>query len=478
MIVTLDGRIRLADCPPALRRSLMERLTIPNPAYQKARAMGLPTWNIPKELMLYQVDNNELILPRGMAMDIWRQRPRGTVKRDCMTLCPAPQWPECSIRLRGYQQRTAQAVLKSRVPQGVIVMPCGAGKTETGLYIARNIGQPVLWIAHTLDLIRQVYDRAAARLALAGDQLGILAGKQRTVGTHLTVATVQTLYHLELEELAKQFGTVIVDECQHVVANPTNAEMYNAVLGCLPAHYRYGLTATPDRADGLSETIQMILGDTLAQVSQQELVEAGGTVIPEIRPVYTSFRYEPGARENDHIDTNRLRRHMSADRSRTDLILTCLIPALREGHTCIVLGCNLEMLEQLERTLAGNREVQESGALCRSINGSTRACLRAEALRELRDPASPVRCLMATYQLAKEGLDIPCADRLFLVQPVRDATAIQQAVGRIMRPAPGKTDAVVYDFVDENVPTCRRQFAARRQVYRKLNATMEKECLR
>ena len=91
---------------------------------------------------------------------------------------------------------------------------------------------------------------------------------------------------------------------------------------------------------------------------------------------------------------------------------------------------------------------------------------------------SPVRCLLATYQLAKEGLDIPRADRLFLVQPVRDATAIQQAVGRIMRPAPGKADALVYDFVDILVPTCKSQFSARKTVYRKLNATiypMQKE---
>ena len=51
----LDGRLRLIDCPPALRRALTEELTIPNPAYQRAAAMGLPTWNIPRELLLYEV---------------------------------------------------------------------------------------------------------------------------------------------------------------------------------------------------------------------------------------------------------------------------------------------------------------------------------------------------------------------------------------------------------------------------------------
>ncbi|WP_295473435.1 DEAD/DEAH box helicase [uncultured Subdoligranulum sp.] len=478
MVVTLDGRLHLTDCPAPLRRKLMEQLTIPNPAYQRAAAMGLPTWDIPKELMLFQVDQNELILPRGMTMQVWRQRPKGTTRRDRMTLCAAPRWPPGSIRLRGYQQRTAQAVLQSKVPQGVIVMPCGAGKTETGLYIAQALGQPVLWIAHTVDLIRQVYDRAADRLGLTGGQLGMLAGGERRIGTHLTVATVQTLYHMEMDGLAPRFGTVIVDECQHVVANPANAEMYNAVLGCLPAYYRYGLTATPQRADGLADTIHMILGGTLATVSQQELVDAGGTVLPAIQPVQTAFRYAPGAREAEHIDHNRLRRHMTADAARTAMILNRLVPDLLAGHTCIALGSSLDMLARLEQALAADKRLQAAGILCRSINGSTRAVARAETLRELRAPESPVRCLLATYQLAKEGLDIPRADRLFLVQPVRDATAIQQAVGRIMRPAPGKTDALVYDFVDILVPTCKSQFSARKTVYRKLNAEiypMQKE---
>lgn len=83
--------------------------------------------------------------------------------------------------------------------------------------------------------------------------------------------------------------------------------------------------------------------------------------------------------------------------------------------------------------------------------------------------------LFATYQLAKEGLDIPCAGRLYLVQPVRDKVSVQQAVGRIMRPAPGKTTALVYDFVDNNVPACRSQYAARRRVYKQLNAEILEE---
>lgn len=475
MIFTLDGRLRLTDCPAALRRALMEELTIPNPAYTRAAYLGLPTYSIPRELLLYEVQSNELILPRGMANDVWHRRPKDTQKRDAMTLCPVPAWPPGSIRLRSYQQKAADAVLASKTPQGVLVMPCGAGKTETGLYLIRAIGQPALWIAHTNDLVLQAAERAKARLGLTDGQIGILNGTQKRIGTHLTVATVQTLYHMELDDLAGRIGTVIVDECQHVVANPANAQMFNAVLGCLPARYRYGLTATPARGDGLEHTIHMILGDTIAQVDQQVLVDTGSTVIPQVQPVLTQFSYTPGPREQMHIDTARLRRCLAADTARNTRIVRMIAQDALHGETVLALGCGLDILETMCRALHSQSDFAAAGLNAHFICGATKAADRTAALRELKDPACPARVLFATYQLAKEGLDIPCAGRLYLVQPVRDKVSVQQAVGRIMRPAPGKTTALVYDFVDNNVPACRSQYAARRRVYKQLNAEILEE---
>lgn len=87
-------------------------------------------------------------------------------------------------------------------------------------------------------------------------------------GTHLTVATVQTLYRMEMDGLAHLFGTVIVDECHRVVNNPEKASMFAAVLAHLPAKYRYGLTASEHRADGLEATIYQVLGQRISGVEQ------------------------------------------------------------------------------------------------------------------------------------------------------------------------------------------------------------------
>ena len=79
------------------------------------------------------------------------------------------------------------------------------------------------------------------------------------------------------------------------------------------------------------------------------------------------------------------------------------------------------------------------------------------------------RILFATYQLAKEGLDIPRLDRLVLATPTRNKVIVQQSIGRIQRPAPGKTGALVLDIVDEHTPQLLAQYKQRRTLYKKMN---------
>lgn len=463
MIMTLDGECRLADVPRELYERLTRELTVLNPAWQTALRLGRPTYGIKKHLLLYRVENSELILPRGMAMQVWARKPRGAVSRDLTRTCAPVEFEHCAIRLRDYQAQVAREVLGSRVPQGVICMPCGAGKTETGLYILAQLRQPALWITHTKDLLEQTVQRARARLGLEGPELGVLSGDERRPGTHLTVATVQTLYRMEMDGLAHLFGAVIVDECHRVVNNPEKASMFAAVLAHLPAKYRYGLTASEHRADGLEATIYQVLGQRISGVEQAALEAAGNVVTPAVQPVQTAFCYTPAPRE-ERIDIQRLLRHMAADEGRALLIYSYLEHELLDGHACLVLAQSLAILERLFAL------AQRAGHPAAYISGASKKADRAAAIAGMR--AGTLRCLFATYQLAKEGLDIPRADRLFLASPVRDSVIVQQSAGRIMRPAPDKADALIYDFVDRAVPVCRSQYTARRRVYRALKCSI------
>lgn len=74
--------------------------------------------------------------------------------------------------------------------------------------------------------------------------------------------------------------------------------------------------------------------------------------------------------------------------------------------------------------------------------------------------------LFASYSLAKEGLDIPRLDRLYLTTPKKDYAVVTQSIGRIARTFEGKQDAICYDYVDR-IGFCENQYKRRKTSYRK-----------
>jgi superfamily II DNA or RNA helicase len=112
----------------------------------------------------------------------------------------------------------------------------------------------------------------------------------------------------------------------------------------------------------------------------------------------------------------------------------------------VILSDRLEHLETLMGTLPLRMRpyaVMISGKMT-SKKGKAE---REQALEDMR--TGKKKYLFATYSLAKEGLDIPCLERLFLITPQKDFAVITQSIGRIARVFEGKVDPIVYDFVDD-----------------------------
>ena len=84
--------------------------------------------------------------------------------------------------LRDYQQKAVNAALSCQWHQGVLVAPCGAGKTEIGMALIARLGRPALWITHTLDLAQQALERAQLRLGLNDREAAVLSGKSKRCG--------------------------------------------------------------------------------------------------------------------------------------------------------------------------------------------------------------------------------------------------------------------------------------------------------
>ena len=141
-----------------------------------------------------------------------------------------------------------------------------------------------------------------------------------------------------------------------------------------------------------------------------------------------------------------------------------------EDRPALVLGDRLEQLQRLSGELDGIMDGVEY------ISGQSSRKAREEALGRMKSGDS--RVLFATYSLAKEGLDIPRLEHLYLITPHRDKVAVQQSVGRIMRPHEGKCKPIVYDFVDEQEGLCMSQYRSRKTVYRKLGCMIDESRLK
>ena len=102
------------------------------------------------------------------------------------------------------------------------------------------------------------------------------------------------------------------------------------------------------------------------------------------------------------------------------------------------------------------------------LTGKLAADERGQVLTAFRDGTKSV--LVATSSLVGEGFDCPELDTLYLASPTGNATRATQALGRVLRPSPGKTAPMVYDLVDSQTPALERAWRKRVSVYRRHQA--------
>lgn len=350
--------------------------------------------------------------------------------------------------LRGYQREALAAWWRHKA--GIIVAPCGAGKTAIGLTAVLHLPTNALVLVHTGDLLRQWRERAEA----LGIEVKTVSEGGGPVRARLVIATMQTLAlwpFWQLAEWGKGFGLVIVDECHHVPCATLTDVLYE-----LPGRYRLGLTATPTRSDGLTPILLAHMGPIRATVSREALAEAGAIIVPRVERIATAW--EPKA-ESEYVQ---MITDATEDEARNIQIADLAASAVKAGRHVLIQTERVEHSKVLSR-LIGDRHGLGSVAVYGALGGKARAL----ALSQVASGACPI--LIAT-QLADEGLDLPVLDTLILGVPQRNAARLEQRVGRIARPAPGKVDAIVYDLLDGGAPA-RLQWA-RLKVYRMMGCAV------
>ena len=441
--------------PGFLVQKIKKDLILPNPQYVNAERLGFWTGGMDREILLYRHEEGKLVLPRGYGPELLKllQQHDVSYQLDNRRLTLPPVEFNSRIKLRDYQKPAVEKLIKLR--QGGVSAPCGSGKTEILLEVMARIGQPSLWICHTYELLNQTLERACNALNMDPGEIGIIANGKVVVGKKLTLALIQTLRDADLEDLAGRFGAVFVDEAHHLAAG-TFFETVNA----FPALYRLWASATPERQDGLTRMVFAAGGPVLYEVKQEDLP----VVIPGLEVIETEYN-----KHDENYTT--LISDLIQDKGRNQLIVDTIIEEA-QGNYSLVLSDRIAHLHTLAAMIK-----EKLPTLAVEVLTAKKSAKERERIMEAAK-AQQVDILLAT-QLAREGLDLPHLSRLFLGTPKRAAGATQQEIGRIMRPATRKQDAVVYDFWDSGSPYLNAQFFCRQAVYRKLgmNTSIQKKAL-
>ncbi|MDP4857715.1 MAG: DEAD/DEAH box helicase [Desulfobacterales bacterium] len=448
--IFLRNNLRLTGIPPQLYDLLIQRLKFPNPKYLENARMGRWNRGVPKELrFFYRLRGGGLVIPRGFIRQLITTCRRlditYTVEDRRRSLPPVDY--AFNGQLRPFQQQAVQHMLRKEF--GTLNSPTGSGKTVMALYILAQRKQPALIIVHTADLARQWSERIETFLNIPVKEIGRIGGGKKKIGEKITVALVQSLYKCA-ETVAPQVGHLIVDECHR-----TPSRTFTDAVTEFDARYMLGLSATPWRRDNLSKLIFWHLGDVHHQVEKNDLIRTGQVLPADIIFRETEFKpyYDPVQ------EYSKMLSELTLDDDRNRLIAADIAAeAASHPGICLVLTDRKKHCESLGALLRYGFSLPVD-----ILTGDLNAGERQQVMDRLQE--GRIKVLIATGQLIGEGFDCRELTTLFMATPVRFSGRIIQYLGRILRPAPGKKRARVFDYVDINVEPLLKAADARKKIY-------------
>ena len=356
---------------------------------------------------------------------------------------PAPARMSPNVRFKGkLRDETSQneAFAKAiSTGHGVLSLPCGYGKTTVALAIAAKLKLRTMIIVHKEFLANQWRERI--QQFCPGATIGVVQRDRVETDCDFVIAMLQSLSLKEYSyEAFESIGTLFVDEAHHICA-----QVFSQSLFKLCPRHAYGLSATPDRKDGLTKVLHWFFGPTFFSVQRENQAQVEVFVSDFTcrrfvdPPPVTRFGKISLATmitdlteiEERNLVIQRLLRRLMKTTSRKVLVLTD-----RRAH-CKFLQSKFPNHSGLY--MGGMKEAELS-------------------------ESSEKRLIFGTFSQAHEGLDIPTLDTVILASPKSD---IQQSIGRVMRETPGKkNNPWIFDILD-HWSVFSAMYYKRRTVYKK-----------
>jgi superfamily II DNA or RNA helicase len=445
---------------------------------------------------IYLESKTRLYVPRQWGIETFGE-PEATTISDGIDL------PD-EIEFIGTPYPYQDTIIKTFINQGgngLICVPCGRGKTFMALCIAVTIGKRFLIVVDKEFLANQW--KGEIERYVKGARVGILQGDIQQVGSEkitekeytisemkeiaksaklkvsgtkeilkqrlidagiditpksykveydITICMLQTICQRDFpDKFFDEFGFTIFDECHHL-----GAQHFCKTLTKIQTPYMLGLSATPDRDDGLTKVFEYFLGKPVYQETTREpdpTVEVEAFWYTDPDPAYAELPVD----WKGEVVTARLLTKVVECKRRTNKILERLKELAADSRRKILI---------LSERRAHLEEIHDG------LDGFTRGYYIGGMKQEILDKnAETCQILLATYAMASEAMNIKALNAMIMTSPRKK---VEQSTGRILRIRPEHREVhpVIIDVIDQH-DTYVRQWYQRMRYYKKCNYTIK-----
>jgi len=358
-----------------------------------------------KLFKLYKESSKKLYLPRYYGLSKFGEPSKNIINNgDSIDI-------EFNGKLRPEQQSIFDISYKQILDTGgaIISLKCGGGKTFLALWMLYILKVKTIIVVHKEFLMTQWYDRINEFIPNA--KIGKI--QQNTIdidNCDIVLAMVQSLSMKDYDEsVFYDFGFCIYDECHHM-----GAEVFSKCMPKISCKYSLGLSATPNRSDGLKCVFEWYLG-SISYRSKD--VDNGYVKVNIIKYFKEDSKYsKTELMYNKKPCIPRMITNICNYKNRTKLIIDNCIPLYNEGRDILILSDRRNHLLEIHNILKSSDI--ESGFY---VGG-----MKPQELRDSQEKS----IILGTFSMAAEGMDIPKLNTIILSSPKSN---VIQSVGRIMR---------------------------------------------
>ncbi len=357
-----------------------------------------------------------------------------------------------AFALRAYQQEAAEAFYAAggeRGGSGVVVLPCGAGKTIVGMACMERVSASTLILTTSTTAVRQWMGELLDKTHLGPEQIGEYTGYAKDIRP-VTIATYQVLTHRgsqasDFTHLAlfdrRDWGRIIYDEV-HLLPAPVFQ-----VTATLQARRRLGLTATLVREDRREDDVFALIGPKKADVPWKALERQGWIAKARCTEVRLPL---PEATRTEYALADPRQQFRIASENPAKAALVRRILAQHSDEPALVIGMYVEQLKELAAALGAPL-----------ITGSTGQRKRDQLFAAFRNGEVPA---LVVSKVANFAIDLPDASLAIQVSGTFGSRQEEaQRLGRLLRPKRERNQAHFYSLVTRE--TREQEFALNRQLF-------------